>query len=391
MTLGLNLATGVLTARMLGPEGRGSLGVALAWIGVSSVLAALGSREGFVVVAAQRSNRLPAAIRSGVAVSLVLGVLGVVLAQIAAALLVEEQHLRTAIILFAPLIVLLMLQEVVIGLSAVAGRVWTVMIARLLTPGAQVVGLALLGLSGQAVDLTSVLWIYLAAAVLATAFSMFTMRTFIASGHLSREIVRPAIAFGLRAQGLVVAKVLNARLDLLVLPLLVPLYQVGQYAVATSVSTIVVVLFGRLSDILLPRLVIAGPSRRRLTMKVGVAVGASASIIALILGLAADFAIPLLYGDAFSDAGLYVQILLPGTVLWAIGTVAVYGLQAEGRPGLASLAELCGLVVTVLGLVMLVPSYGVVGACITSACAYGVAAGVSVAAFAWPKVEVRSI
>jgi O-antigen/teichoic acid export membrane protein len=385
----LNLTTGILTARLLAPHDRGSLAAVIAWITVVSGVSALGTREGFIVGAARNAQALPTSLRSAVPTTVGLGLVGCLVAEAVALIIIRPGDLHTAVSAFLPVTVLVMTTEVLIGIGAVAGRVWSVLAARVVMPLSYCAGLLLLAAVRPQPSVTDVLLVNLAATVVAMAFPALRVADLRRTGRFDRDVVRSALRFGLRAQGLTIANVLNARLDLLVLPLLVPLAQVGFYAVATSVSTVVVVLFGRLGDLLLPRLAAKAEDRRRAVAGTLAAVLLSATVLALALFLLAPVLVPRLYGAEYAAAVPYIRILLPGTVMWAMGAVAVNALQAAGRPGAASAAEICGLAITVPGLLLLVPRWGVTGACVTSVGAYAVA-GLAAAALYFGTARQRS-
>ena len=65
-----------------------------------------------------------------------------------------------------------------------------------------------------------------------------------------------------------------------------------------------------------------------------------------------------------------LRILLPGTVLLAASAVLVSGLYAANRPTAATGAQVAGLVVTVVGLLVFLPGHGIVAAALVSTAAY---------------------
>jgi O-antigen/teichoic acid export membrane protein len=78
---------------------------------------------------------------------------------------------------------------------------------------------------------------------------------------------------------------------------------------------------------------------------------------------------------------LAAQILLVGLAADGVGGVVHAFLYGIGRPGLSSLAIGAGLVVTAVLDLALIPSHGMVGAAVASACAYLTAAAALLACF----------
>ena len=58
----------------------------------------------------------------------------------------------------------------------------------------------------------------------------------------------------------------------------------------------------------------------------------------------------LVYGDSFRDAAEPLLLLLPGAVLFAGSAILAAGIYAAGRPFTATVAQVLGMVVTVVGL-----------------------------------------
>jgi O-antigen/teichoic acid export membrane protein len=93
-------------------------------------------------------------------------------------------------------------------------------------------------------------------------------------------------------------------------------------------------------------------------------------LVALIVGVLAEVALRLIYGDAFAEGAGALRILLPGVVLDASAAVLMYGLLAAGRPSRAAAAAGLGLGVTVAGLIVVLPQGGIEGAAAVTTVAY---------------------
>jgi O-antigen/teichoic acid export membrane protein len=103
--------------------------------------------------------------------------------------------------------------------------------------------------------------------------------------------------------------------------------------------------------------------------------GAAAAVV----GVAAPFLIPLLFGEDFDGAARPLALLLPGVVLYAPVTVLVVYLSLRhGRPHLSLVVSVLAAAVTIALAVVLIPRHGVEGAAVASALGY-VAGG----ALAW--------
>ena len=85
------------------------------------------------------------------------------------------------------------------------------------------------------------------------------------------------------------------------------------------------------------------------------------------------FAEPLLglvYGSDFRDAAESLRLLLPGAVLFAGASILSAGIYAAGRPFTATLTQLLGMAVTVVGLVIFLSGGGITAAALVSSASY---------------------
>ena len=183
--------------------------------------------------------------------------------------------------------------------------------------------------------------------------------------------LRPLLRYGLRAAPASVGTLLNNKLDQLIIAPMVSLGDLGLYAVAAGTS---------FAPAVLPMSMAAGAfatvsqdahrgreASAATAIRHGILVSALAAVA---LALVTPVVVPLVYGSAFKGAVTPTIILLGGSVAWGGQLVAAQCANALGRPGYSSTGEVAGLVVTVVGLVIFVPRYGITGAAVVSLVAY---------------------
>jgi O-antigen/teichoic acid export membrane protein len=95
-----------------------------------------------------------------------------------------------------------------------------------------------------------------------------------------------------------------------------------------------------------------------------------AALLALVLALFAKPLLGFIYGDSFRDASKQLLLLLPGAVLFAGSAIVGAGVFAAGRPFTATVAQLIGMVVTVVGLFVFLRSGGITAAALVSTASY---------------------
>jgi len=104
---------------------------------------------------------------------------------------------------------------------------------------------------------------------------------------------------------------------------------------------------------------------------------AVALIGSTLMALLAEPIFALAFGDEFTRSVPPLLILLPGIVAWALNTTASAGLQAFDLPGRSSWSQAGAVAITVVGLILTLPRYGIVGAAATSSVAYTCALGIT--------------
>jgi len=94
--------------------------------------------------------------------------------------------------------------------------------------------------------------------------------------------------------------------------------------------------------------------------------------VALVVGAAAPFVIPLLFGEDFEPAARPLLLLLPGIVAYGPVTILVVYLSVRhARPNLSLGVAVAAMVATAVLSLVLIPRYGAEGAAAASAVGYG--------------------
>jgi O-antigen/teichoic acid export membrane protein len=374
-TVLLSVVTGVLTARLLGTEGRGQVAAISAWLLTLSWGASLGFSDAMVYHQAKRFTSTATIVATTLLSVPLLGALGVGMAQLLvsvgfSAQTSETQSLARAFLCAVPFVLgLHSVWALLIGQQ----RFRDLNIVRLAQPMICAVGFAVLAAAnGFTVRAALLVQVGSYALVLLVAGVSLVRSAGFALPSVSLSV--SALGYGLRLQGVALGQLLTARLDLLMLPAFVAAAGLGYYSVAVSVASMVAVLFGGLGMVVFPVAASADREQAADVVERGVRLtffGGTACVI--VLALSAPTLIPLVYGNQFAAAVPALWLLLPGIVLWSASSVLGSGLQAANRPGLASVAQLLAMVVTLVGLAGTIPRFGIEGAAATSTVAYGVA------------------
>jgi O-antigen/teichoic acid export membrane protein len=203
------------------------------------------------------------------------------------------------------------------------------------------------------------------------AWVRLARRQFFGMWRPSLPLARRIAAYGLRGQVGGVMSLLNLRLDFILLTVMTGPAVLGVYAVASKFAELIRILGMALQYVFYPKFAKESRARATATARRLMPRVALLSLgIVVPLWVAAGLVIPAFYGSAFDSAVTPTRIILLGLLLDGVAGVITGFLYGLGRPGLNSLAMAAGLTATVLLDLLLIPSFGAVGAAIASAVAY---------------------
>lgn len=377
----LSLGNVLVMSRLLGPEGRGDV-VFLITIGVlASNLANLGVQEASANLAGTEPSTRRSLATNSVLFAASLGWLaaGFITALVAVFPAVGGEvpsSLRWLVLAIVPALILrtylrLLLQaDYGFGVTNVA---W------LLSPAANFVATVGLGAAGV-LTVTTAISVWVGAQLAATAFLIaYVSRRSVGFGRPDLTLARRMFGFGARVHLGQAMTVGNYRLDQWFLGAMVGSRELGLYSVAVAWAEALFYLPTTLVAVQRPKLV-------RATRLQAARASARVLRVATVLSLPGVLAVVLLapvltatlFGAEFRGATDDLRVLALG----AFGIVAVKllsnALTAQREPMLATAAVGVAFVVTVVLDVLLIPSFGGLGAAVASTLAY-TAGGLSAA------------
>jgi O-antigen/teichoic acid export membrane protein len=374
----LNVLTGVLLARTLGPFGRGELAALLLW---PTILAAVGSL-GVMDAATYYCARSPSGTGTIVGSALALGMCQSIFL-IASGVLVlplvlshYDQHVLHAAYLFLSFIPINILTLSLAGVINGLHRFAWFQSLRLLVVGATACGLVFLA-SIHALTIEKAAAVYLAANLLTLATAAVLYRVADRSRiRFSCKVARELLSFGVRSHLGNVSSLLNERLDQLVISAFLAPAKLGLYVIAVTLTSVTTLVGSSVSFVSLPTLArLRGLEERATAARrfVGLTILTSTAITLPLIAFT-PFVIEIAFGTAFRDAALVSRILLVAAIILSTNRVLSSSLTGLGRPLDAGIAESVALIATFAGLAALLPAFGLLGAGIASLIAYSVSA-----------------
>ncbi len=167
----------------------------------------------------------------------------------------------------------------------------------------------------------------------------------------------------------IVAGLIIVRADLLIVNHFRGKAEAGVYAVASQLANLLMVLPGVIVTILFPKVAASDDQQGVLAMRVT----RHTSLVMFIICAATvpiAFALPAVYGNAFSDSTIQLLILLPGVYLLSVQSVMAQQFLALGVPATISVFWILTAVLSVGLNLILVPKFGARAAAIDSTISY---------------------
>jgi O-antigen/teichoic acid export membrane protein len=368
----MGFASSILIARGLGPEGRGQLAAALLWPTTMAALIALGLPHAFAYAVGAQWAAPRRLARFGAIFALGVGLPAAAIYFLVAPRVLSQAFPKVslAVSAFACFIPLTLCAGLWAALFQGRGDFVTWNLAKLLRSIGYTIWIAVaLYLGGATVAV--MLWSQVVLVVLVLVLLGTRMSGFPAEDPADVVPATRLFRYGLTVYASGIFYMLNQQLDQLLLSLWVPAEELGQYAAAASLSAIVLIAPSALGPVVFSRLASApyweGRSHALKALMLGVAILLPAGIMLTVL---APYLIPLIYGKAFAPAGQVLQVLAPATIFLGLTNLMADILRGSGRPFVPTLAMLVGLMVTVPGLLLALPAYGIWGAAWVSFAAY---------------------
>lgn len=374
--MGLNVVSGSVNARVLGPSGRGELAAIQTIPSVLGMIALLGLPTAVAYLSAKR----PGDVRALTLTAVIIFLMAVAPLIIAGYLLMpmalrqQPQSVVGDARLYLVFVALHLGQFPYHALQGL-GRfgVWN-----LLRPVPNLIGLAALAIAygtGHPRAGTLARWYLLLYAATIPVVYAVLWRCSRRGGRVTTALAREMLNYGLPSAIVVPATLLNLQLDQMIMAAWLPSQLLGLYVIGVSWSGLLSPVFGALGSIVFPTLAATQDLERQRAV-----VGRSfrlalLTVVILGLGLAAvtPLLLPLLFGRSFALAVPCALLLILAGIILNLSGLSGEVLRGVGAPRWPLFSQLAALPVTVGLLVVLLPRWEIVGAAVSSIVAYLIA------------------
>jgi O-antigen/teichoic acid export membrane protein len=362
--LGVNLATGVITAQALGATGRGQL----AALGVGTIFFAgvltLGLPSSVIFnfrkYPAARPGLLGAAILMSLALGLLATALGVVLLPRWLAGFDPQIVLAAQLLMLnAPVVLLVPVLNAALEAS---GEFHRSNIVRLAIPSLALAGLLVMAGLGVLTPIRAALcYVFNGLPVLWMLYRLWRLYRPTLAGL--GQSLRRLTSFGVRSYGIDLLNTLALQIDQVLVVGFLAAAQVGAYVVALSAARLLNVVQLSVVTVLFPKVASKDPAQ--VVEAVGRAArwtAAATAGLGAVLYLLGPVLLGVLYGREFVHATPLLRLLIFEVVLAGLVAVLAQAFMALGRPGWVAVSQAAGLLLVVPLMAVLVPRYGLMGA-----------------------------
>lgn len=374
----LGLVTGVLAARLLGPEGRGELAAIQLWPTFIATVAMLGLPDALVYFSAREPDKAGRYLGSAMSLAVLSSLPFMVVGYLVIPLLLSAQSAE--VIRAARWYLLLVPLYTLVGMPyhPLRGRhdfgFWN---ALRITPNiGWLVVLVLAWFLGQAEPQ------FVAVAYLVVLSLLFFPVTYIVVKRIPGPFWpdtrkwKPMAHYGVPSVISSVPQMLNFRLDQILMAALLPAQVLGLYVVAVAWSGAVQPLLTAIGTVLFPN-VASQPDRdqQALAFAQGTRFGVFGAIVMTIIFMVlTPWLLPFLFGARFAAAITAALVLVVASAIASVSSIMEDGLRGLGHPTAVMWAEFAGLVVTAISLWFLLRPLGIMGAALSSLLGYSAVA-----------------
>ncbi|MEO6349192.1 MAG: polysaccharide biosynthesis C-terminal domain-containing protein [Candidatus Limnocylindrales bacterium] len=376
----------VVLARTLGPEGKGAFVLVLNLSSLGALILSLGLERSLAVFAAKSLDIARRATANAALWTLIVGGLGVV-AIIALYGPRTVDHAPTG--LLAPIMPDLTSPQLLAGALALPGeiafgiglvgllgrqRVLAYNVLRFVRRAGFVALVLAVALIGR-LDLELVLILNLVALVVTVAGLAWAMaRARMFGTNFSPSLLGEQLSFGGRTVLGTLAERLHYRANTFLLNAFIGVGATGVFSVALGLAETLWYLPASFGLVLFSRALQGGTEGARIASAMTRTMLALMVVVSIPLWLIAPLAVEAVYGAPFRDAGVALQIMLPGVLAYSVVAVLSNPIIAWGAPGRLTAVLVIGLLANLAANFVLIPQLGMNGAALASSISYTITA-----------------
>lgn len=192
------------------------------------------------------------------------------------------------------------------------------------------------------------------------------------SGSMSKRYSKDVLIFGAKSHVSNILAFLNYRADIMIISYFLNPVALGLYTASINIVERLWVVSQAVSAVLFPKIssMTSTKNKNELTSAITRIMLFLSLLSGVVLYFCTEWIINLLFGEAYLEATLTFQLLIPGVVLGSVSKVLANYLAGCGRPELNMYASIVVVLLNVGLNIILIPIYGIEGAAISTTVSY---------------------
>jgi O-antigen/teichoic acid export membrane protein len=366
------LVSAIMLARSLGPSGRGIVTEATLWPTIVVSCGAVMNAQTATYFASRAGQRgFHACLLIGALVALALFPMSLAIGW--AALGAQGKQSYGPSLLYSLIVPLSLLTNAFAGPLLARGNVGGFWMSRALPGLVAALGTIALAALHMLTPLRFVVISVLGAALTLAAMAWRQRRDLSEMSVPDSPLLRDVAIYGGTTALVMLPYQLNLRLDQLLLSVLASEHSLGLYAVATAWSSMLSVIGSGFSTVVLAHSTRVDATDIVATLALFRKVRKAVLLVivaGVLAAIAAPIGLPLLYGSNFSGAIAPALVLCVASIPLYANIVLHEFARGLGLPGAGVRPEVAGLAINVVGLSLMIPRYGPMGAAVASLLSY---------------------
>jgi O-antigen/teichoic acid export membrane protein len=370
----LGIATSIILARILGPAGRGEYAIVILVPTIAIVLFNLGISDSIIHMVGSKKYKIEEVFYNSIIFASILGTVAIVII-IFSLDYIKSHYLHSLSLMYSMIALIAIpffllsgyLRSIHLGMESIGkfnflelGRSCIYLLFLIIT-----LFLFKLDVLGAIIS-----WILTTVVICFTSIFLLRSRLTITKKY-SFNNLRSQLVFGLKHYLPSISSFLHYRVDLLLILYFSDNEQVGLYIIAVGLGEMFLYIPSSVQLVLAPHIASSkstSPSEVTTVCERNLCL---LMLILLIIFLQIDkILINIAFGQAFLSAYLPLRYLLPGIFALSLSKVLSADFIGRGKPEVTTLASSVALSLNVVLNLVLIPTYGIIGAAIASSISY---------------------
>jgi O-antigen/teichoic acid export membrane protein len=374
----LNLISGILIARILGPSGKGIYTMVILIPTMAIMLGNMGIDSANIHFVGKKKYALKDIISNSLFSSLLFSLV-LISIMVIFRKTINQLFLKNCNILYLNIVILsiplLFINRFLGAIILGQNRIIEFNFLQIIQPTVIVLGLIIFLLFFDFGILSTIL-IWSMGVIVTLLFSfLFIVRYAPIRLKFSPMVFKDNIKFGIKGHIANLSTFINYRIDMFMISFFKGTKSLGYYSIGVGLAELVWYISDSVSKILAPKIATSKFSEaNRITPVVSRNVFAWSTLMMIVLLILSKYIVKFIYGEQFLPSVVPLRFLSLGIISLSFDKVLSADLLGRGKIEIAMYASICAMITNVFLNLFLIPKYGISGAAIASSVSYTVSA-----------------